>query len=93
MSLITFKGTVTDANGMVALLSIGGPDHFAFSKKYTDDFSEPLNLDTKGDYSISVSVFTDGDFTFDVEGDNISITPKVPDDYGAKKKELYTLSL
>jgi hypothetical protein len=93
MPLITFAGATTDATGNVTLLSIGGPDHFSFSKKYTNDFSEPLNLDTGGVYFISVSVFTDGDFTFDVQGKFTSITPKVPDDYNGKKKEVYTLTI
>jgi hypothetical protein len=92
MPLITFIGTVDNAEGAVVLMSINGPNHFSFSKKYSDEFKEPLALDS-GQYFISISVFTDGDFTFDVNGSFTSINPKVPDDYAKKNAQAYTLNV
>ena len=92
MPIITFKGEIDSASGAVIFMTISGPNHFTFSKKYPDDFSEPLNL-SSGDYNISMTVNTDGDFSFDVLGQFTSIDPAVPDDYAAKSSEEYTLTV
>lgn len=92
MPLIRLIGKVSNAEGAVIQLSVGGPNHFFFNKSYDGSFNERLNLDAKR-YKIFLSVFTDGNFKFDVKGEYQSISPEIPDNFTDKNKEVYTLTI
>jgi hypothetical protein len=86
-----FKGTIIGADGGLMHLNIFGPKHFHFDKSYVQSFDEPINL-SEGSYTISMSVATQGKFTFDVSGGYKSIDPGVPDRFN-KSMHMYDLKV
>jgi hypothetical protein len=92
MPTITFRGQVSGDTGGAIILSIAGPDHYNETYKYDCPFDEDYNL-KQGRYLIYITAFTNGTFTFDVDGPITSIDPTVPDKYKDKTQESYWMQV
>lgn len=92
MPLINLIGSISHASGSAIHLSLAGPNHYSLSRTFTGSFSENVDL-APGIYEIFLSVYTDGNFKFDADGNYQSIDPVLPDQYASKNKEHYLLTI
>jgi hypothetical protein len=85
MNTIHLLGLVENAVSATIIITIAGPNHYSFSHSFSGTFDLPLPVES-GEYDILVSVFTDGTFTFDINGTYQSVDPAVPFKFAATRQ-------